>query len=202
MVLQKPRLQYSMKQQPFGKKFNRGKYPDERGLVEYLKRKTEPKGMANFFTPLPNVQETKSVDISSIKASSECKTPSLLDTNVSGILFEITRKQCVMSEGQLDVVNKEMHKLGVNSSDLPVTHVKEIGSFMKPLVQFSASAVLYSSTYKEYTDFSKYLKSDTKLSQKHEELMQKETDIDISRLKPLTGCEVLQSYVKKSTNNG
>ena len=55
------------------------------------------------------------------------------------------------------------------------------------MVQFSASAVLYSSTYKEYTDLSKYSKSGTKLSQKHEELMQKETDIgsllkDISRL--------------------
>ena len=67
-----------------------------------------------------------------------------------------------MPDGQLDVVNKEMHKLGVNSSDLLVTHVKEIKSFMKPLVQFSASAVLYSSTYKEYTDLSKYLKSSIK----------------------------------------
>ena len=106
-----------------------------------------------------------------------------------------------MSEGQLDVVNKEIHKLGVNTSDLLVTDVKEIESFMKPLVHFSASAVLYSSTYKEYTDLRKYFKSGTKLSQKHEEVMQKETDIgslfkDISRLKPVTGCGVVQSYVK------
>ena len=70
-----------------------------------------------------------------------------------------------MSEGQLDVVNKEMYKLGVNSLDLLVTHVKEIESFMKPLVQLSAYVVVYSSTYKEYTNLSKYLESGTKLSQ-------------------------------------
>ena len=100
----------------------------------------------------------------------------LLDTNVNGIQLETTREQLVMSEGQLDVVNKEIHKLGVNSN-LLVTNEKEIESFMKPMVQFSASVALYSSTYKEYNDLSRYLKSSTKLSQKYEELMQKETDI-------------------------
>ena len=184
-------------------KFNKGKNPGEIGLVEYLKRKTEPKGITNFFTPLPKVQETKSAYTSSIKVSNECKTPALLDTNVSGFQFKTTRKQFVMSEGQLDVVNKEMNKQEVNSSDLLVRHVKEIESFMKPLVQFSASTVLYSSKYKECTDLSNDLKSRKKFSQKYEELMQKEADIgsllkDISRLKPVTRCGVVQSSVKKA----
>ena len=54
--------------------------------------------------------------------------------------------------------------------------MKEIKSFMRPIIQFSASAH-YNSTYKEYTDLSNYLKSGTKLAQIHDDLMQKETEI-------------------------
>ena len=69
---------------------------------------------------------------------------------------------------------------------------------MRPLIQFSASAAHYNSTYKEYTDMSKYLKSGTKLAQNHDDLMCKETEIgnnlkNISKLKPTTGIGIVQS---------
>ena len=95
----------------------------------------------------------------------------MFDTNVSGIWFNSDKKEFVITEGHMDVTHTVMEKLGVDIAGLLVKHVKEIESFMRPLIQFSASTVHYNSTYKEYTNLSKYLKSGTKLAQNHDDLM-------------------------------